>query len=300
MVVAPGEVVVVRGPSGSGKTTLLRILAALDRPSAGSVQVLGADPAQMGARAAARFRAERVGMLDQHYARALSPHLTCVELIALTPSLRGAPPDAARARALELLARVGLPDRADALPAELSGGEQQRVAVCAAIAHRPGLLLADEPAGELDEAAARTVYALLGELVREQGATAVIVSHDRASEGIADRVLGIRDGRLSDEAERTGEPRLVVGRGGWIRLPEALRRDAALGGRAQASAGGDGVLLQPAAAPEGLEPEPHRSPRHPSMRRSSRRSEASRARMATAPAPAPCWAASTRSSAPGA
>ena len=239
MAVAPGEVVVVRGPSGSGKTTLLRILAALDRPSAGSVRVLGADPAQLGARAAARFRAERVGMLDQHYARALSPHLTCAELIALTPSLRGAPPAAARARALELLERVGLPDRADALPAELSGGEQQRVAVCAAIAHRPGLLLADEPAGELDEAAARTVYALLGELVREQGATAVIVSHDRASEGIADRVLGIRDGRLSDEAERTGEPRLVVGRGGWIRLPEALRRDAALGGRAQASAGGE-------------------------------------------------------------
>ena len=131
-----------------------------------------------------------------------------------------------------------------ARPVELSGGEQQRVAVCAAVAHRPSLLLADEPGGELDASSAHAVYALIAELAREHGTTVVIVSHDPATAAVADRSVQIRDGRLSDETLRHGSAAIVVGRGGWLRVPEQLLRDAGIGGRAEAELGEDGVLLR--------------------------------------------------------
>src|SRR5581483_2979756 len=158
-----GEVVVVLGPSGAGKTTLLRVLAGLEPLSAGTACVGGVDVTSLRRRAAA-FRARRLGLVDQHYVRSLSPDLTCRETVALQLRLLGEGRRSADRRALDLLERVGLRDRADARPAALSGGEQQRVAVCAAIVHRPQLLLADEPAGELDADNAATVYRLLGEL----------------------------------------------------------------------------------------------------------------------------------------
>ena len=200
-----GEIVVVLGPSGSGKSTLLRVLAGLDRLSAGTARVLGTDLGGLDAAAAAGFRADHVGLLDQHYARSLSADLSCRHSVALQLELFGTPPAASRAAADELLARVGLVDRADDLPERLSGGEQQRVAVCAAVAHRPGLLLADEPAGELDAENAGVVYRLLGELVHGAGATAVIVSHDAAAASIADRLVHIRDGLVElEETLRAG------------------------------------------------------------------------------------------------
>jgi ABC-type lipoprotein export system ATPase subunit len=245
--VEEGQIVVVLGPSGSGKTTLLRLLAGLDRPSAGSVRVFGTDLARLSGRRLDAYRAEAVGYVDQHYVRSLAPELTAAELVALQLGLAGEPRAARRAHALELLGRVGLAERADAHPAELSGGEQQRVAVCAALAHRPRLLLADEPTGELDAANAAVVYRLIADLSREIGCTTVIVSHDPNSAAIADRAISIRDGRVSEEAGRHArDETIVVGRGGWLRLPEELLARAGIGGRATAKLGDGAVIVTPA------------------------------------------------------
>jgi ABC-type lipoprotein export system ATPase subunit len=220
LAVEPGEIVVALGPSGCGKTTLLRAVAGLETLSAGTAHVLGTELGRAGRRARAAFRAERLGLLDQHYARSLSPDITCRETVGLQLRLLGRDAHEAGRAADELLDRVGLGDRGGARPGELSGGEQQRVAVCAALAHRPALLLADEPAGELDAATAATVYALLGELVRERAGAALVVSHDPAAETIADRRVWMRDGRVVEEA-RAGAGRTLVATRGWIRLPGA-------------------------------------------------------------------------------
>ncbi|HEY1480929.1 MAG TPA: ATP-binding cassette domain-containing protein, partial [Gaiellales bacterium] len=225
-----GELAVVGGPSGSGKTTLLRLIAGLDAPSAGRMHVLGEEPARLGARARASFRTQRLGFLDQRYAQALSPDLSCREAVELPLALRGVRPADRRSRARSLLERVGLGDRADELPWRLSGGEQQRVALCASLAHRPGLLLADEPAGELDATSAALVYALIRELVREEGGTALVVSHDDAALVDADRRVWLHDGRVSREAIEDGERRAVVDTAGWLRLANAQR--ARVGARA--------------------------------------------------------------------
>jgi ABC-type lipoprotein export system ATPase subunit len=245
--VEQGQIVVVLGPSGSGKTTLLRLLAGLDRPSAGSVRVFGTDLARLPGRRLDSYRAETVGYVDQHYVRSLAPELTAGELVALQLSLAGEPREERRARALDMLGRVGLEDRADAHPGELSGGEQQRVAVCAALAHRPRVLLADEPTGELDAANAAVVYRLIAELARELDCTTVIVSHDPNSAQIADRAISIRDGRVSEEAGRHArDETIVVGRGGWLRIPEELLARAGIAGRATAKLGDRGVVVSPA------------------------------------------------------
>jgi ABC-type lipoprotein export system ATPase subunit len=152
-------------------------------------------------------------------------------------------------RADELLERVGLADRRDARPGELSGGEQQRVALAAAVAHRPKLLVADEPTGELDAANAQNAYALIGELAREEGVTAIVVSHDPQSASIADRVLHIRDGRVSAESvsQRGHAEEIVLARGGWLRLPEELLRVSGISGRASARIEDGGIVISPAA-----------------------------------------------------
>ena len=220
--VEQGELIVVLGPSGSGKTTLLRTIAGFDTLSAGVARVLGVDVGALGPGAAARFRARNLGLLDQHYARALSPDLTCVHTVGLGLELLGASRAEARSAAATLLERVGLGARLQAHPGELSGGEQQRVALCAALAHRPRLLLADEPAGELDEANAKLVYGLIDELAREQGTTALVVSHDRAAASIADRLVYVRDGRVVEESRPGQRPSLVVTAPGWVRLPDPI------------------------------------------------------------------------------
>jgi ABC-type lipoprotein export system ATPase subunit len=238
------EICVVLGPSGSGKTTLMRVLAGLERPSAGSVVVAGLDLARARRRDLEQFRSRVLGYADQHYWRALAGELTVRELVALPLGLQGAAQPEATRRASELLERVGLHDREAARPGELSGGEQQRVALCAAVSHRPRLLIADEPTGELDAQASAEICALLAELAAETGATAIVVSHDPATTGIADRVAHIRDGRLAEERHRELET-TVIGAGGWLRIPEEALRAAGIGDRALIVPGRDVVELRP-------------------------------------------------------
>jgi ABC-type lipoprotein export system ATPase subunit len=240
------ELLVVLGPSGSGKSTLLRVLAGLERPSAGSAQVFGTDLGRLSPRRLADHRSLTTGYVEQHYSRALDPDLTARELVGVQSGLAGATKAERRRRADELLERVGLGGKRNARPVELSGGEQQRVAVCAALAHRPRLLLADEPTGELDAASAGLVYEVLGELAREHGCTTVVVSHDVESTAIADRTVRVRDGRVSEEAGRGDGETLVVARGGWVRLPEELLARARIGGRARAILAEEGIVVSAA------------------------------------------------------
>jgi ABC-type lipoprotein export system ATPase subunit len=231
LAVEQGETCVVLGPSGSGKTTLMRVLAGLERPSAGTIRVAGLDLTRASDGQLARHRSRVLGYADQHYWRALAPELTAEELVAVPLGLQSADVRLRRSRARELLERVGLLERAGARPHELSGGEQQRIALCAALAHRPRLLIADEPTGELDAETAGGVFVLLEELVAEHGAAAVVVSHDPASTRIADRVVHLRDGRVSEEHQK-GEQAVVIGEGGWLRVPEELLYAAGIEGRA--------------------------------------------------------------------
>ena len=243
--IAEHEIVVVVGPSGSGKTTLLRLLAGLDRPSAGNVRVFETEISKLSARKLAGYRASEVGYVDQHYTRFLAPELSAQEIVGLRLGLLGTSRLDRQRRTIELLERVGLREKADARPAELSGGEQQRIAVCAAVAHRPRLLLADEPTGELDAENAGIVYDLVAALARESQSTVVIVSHDPTSARIADRAVSIRDGRVSEEASSRDfrDESIVVGRGGWLRLPEDLLARAGISTRAVATLVEQGITI---------------------------------------------------------
>jgi len=245
--VEEGELLVVLGPSGSGKSTLLRILAGLDRPSAGTVRAFDHDLRTLRGRGLREYRTRTLGYADQHYTRALLPELGARDQVALRLGLIGLERRERDRRADELLERVGLLDRADARPGELSGGQQQRIALCAALAHRPKLLIADEPTGELDRENAAQIYAAIRELTSAAGATTIVVSHDPESASVADRVVQIRDGRVSEES-RDGEARGIVNRGGWIRVPEELLRRAGLERRARIELDERGVLVSGDAA----------------------------------------------------
>jgi ABC-type lipoprotein export system ATPase subunit len=260
-----GELLVVFGPSGSGKSTLLRIFAGLDRPSAGSVKVFGEDLRKLRGRALLEYRSRRLGYADQHYARALAPELTARDQIGFRLGLLGLPARGRQRAADDLLDRVGLLDRRDARPGELSGGQQQRVALAVALAHRPRLFIADEPTGELDAANAAEMYTLIRELSCAAGVTTILVSHDPESAAVADRVVQIRDGRVSAETS-DGEVRAVVNRGGWIRVPEEFLRRAALADRARIEVEDRGVLVSggPDAVASASEPKLVSDPSPPS------------------------------------
>jgi len=187
-----GEIVSLVGPSGSGKSTLLMALAGLERPDSGSVVVAGQDLTSYGEDQLARFRGRNVGIVFQSFH--LVPTMTALENVALPLELAGA--SDAFARAAAELAAVGLADRAGHYPAQLSGGEQQRVAVARAIVANPPLLVADEPTGNLDEATGASIIDLLFALRRERGSTLVIVTHDNNLAARCDRVIRIRSGRI--------------------------------------------------------------------------------------------------------
>jgi putative ABC transport system ATP-binding protein len=192
----------VVGASGSGKSTLLNILGGLDRPNGGRAFVGKYDLGKLSQRGLDQYRRKTVGFVWQYGARNLIPYLTAVENIQLPMTLSGKVGKKTRQRSLELLDQVGLSERLDHRLEELSGGEQQRVAVAIALANQPRLLLADEPTGELDTVTAKTIYDLFRDLNRKMGLTIVIVSHDPGIAQHVDRVVAVRDGKLASESVR--------------------------------------------------------------------------------------------------
>ena len=190
--VAAGRRVALTGPSGSGKTTLLNCLGGIDRPDAGRVWLQGETLDGADAAGLARLRRERIGTVFQFFH--LLPTLSAAENVELPLQLLGVPRAEREARVAALLARVGLEARAGARPGELSGGEQQRVALARALVHRPALLLADEPTGNLDSAAGARVLALLRELSDETGTALVLVTHSEEAAAVCHERIRLRDG----------------------------------------------------------------------------------------------------------
>ena len=199
--VTAGETVAITGPSGCGKSTLLHLLGGLDRPSSGEIELTGRRVDQLGERALARLRRDAVGFVFQAFH--LLDELTAVENVELPALLAGRSPRAARRRALELLDRTSLADRARFLPSALSGGQRQRVAIARALANDPVVVLADEPTGNLDSGATLDVLQLFDDL-HQAGQTLVIVTHDSRIAATADRLIGMRDGQFIDETRLTG------------------------------------------------------------------------------------------------
>lgn len=199
----PGMVAIV-GPSGSGKSTLLHIVGAMDRPSRGEAVVSGRPLSRLSGAELTRFRRQTVGFVFQTFN--LVPNLTALENVALPMEFNGVPKAARRERASALLNRFGLGARLKHYPRELSGGEMQRVAIARAIANEPPLVLADEPTGNLDSRSGQAIYELLREIARER--TVLVVTHAEDLARLADRVIHMRDGRLSDPAHNgpAGEP----------------------------------------------------------------------------------------------
>jgi putative ABC transport system ATP-binding protein len=198
-----GQVLAIMGPSGSGKSTLLGLIAGLDSPSGGSIQVDGQEITRLSEDELALLRGRKMGIVFQSFH--LIPNLTALENVALPLELSGDFTGDPMTRARELLAAVGLAERAHHYPVQLSGGEQQRVAIARAFAPRPAVVLADEPTGNLDSATGAGVIELMFRLNREQGTTLVLVTHAPELAARADRVVHLRDGRIvRDETLREG------------------------------------------------------------------------------------------------
>ena len=193
---ARGETVAIRGRSGSGKSTLLNLIAGIDAPDAGSVSVAGIDLTRLSERDRTLFRRRHIGFVYQSFN--LVPTLDVADNIRLVLELNGITSAPADKRIDELLAAVGLDDRADSFPDVLSGGEQQRVAIARALCHQPAVLLADEPTGNLDDTTAESVLGLLDRLVRQEGGTMLIATHSNRVASYCDRVLELHDGRFTD------------------------------------------------------------------------------------------------------
>jgi len=194
LAVAAGEFIVLLGPSGSGKSTLLNILGGLDTPSSGELRFLDRDLTHADEAALTRYRREHVGFVFQFYN--LIPSLTARENVALVTDIADDPMPPA-----EALAWVGLGERLDHFPAQLSGGEQQRVAIARAIAKRPQVLLCDEPTGALDYATGKLVLEVIARINAQLGTTAMVITHNAAIAGIADRVLRLANGRIAGETK---------------------------------------------------------------------------------------------------
>ncbi|MBM2577278.1 ABC transporter ATP-binding protein [Jannaschia sp. Os4] len=191
---AAGEVVALTAPSGAGKSTLLHMAGLLDTPDTGTVALGGEDLTGASDRVRTRARRRRIGFVYQFHH--LLPEFTAAENVILPQRADGVAPGPARARALELLERVGIGHRADHRPAEMSGGEQQRAAFCRALANAPGLLLADEPTGNLDPGTSEVVFDALVALVRETGMAALIATHNLELAARMDRTVRLEEGRI--------------------------------------------------------------------------------------------------------
>jgi ABC-type lipoprotein export system ATPase subunit len=250
LLVDEGEMVAVVGASGSGKSTLLGVLSGLDAPTAGRVRVGRWDLMATGARDRVAYRRQMVGIVWQQASRNLLPYLTARQNV--TQPMTGVPRRRRTARADELLELVGVGHAADRRPREMSGGEQQRVAIATALANQPRLLLADEPTGELDTATAQDVFDALRTANREAGTTVVVVTHDKAVSAQVERTVAIRDGRTSSEVLRrdaggdvTHEEYAVMDRAGRVQVPREYRDALELTRRVRLALEGDHVSVRP-------------------------------------------------------
>ena len=193
--VPEGELLAVKGRSGSGKTTLLNVVGGLDSPDGGTVRVAGQDVTAMGERGRMRLRRETVAYIFQSFG--LLPVLSAAENVGVPLRIAGVAPREREERVALMLSIVGLADHARQRPGELSGGQQQRVAIARALANSPALLLADEPTGQLDAETGKQIMRLLRAVVRSEGVTALVATHDPALIGIADEVLHLEDGQIA-------------------------------------------------------------------------------------------------------
>ena len=273
LVVAKGELLGVVGASGSGKSTLMNVLGGLDRPSAGRVWVDGNDLLKMSDAALNRYRRAKVGFVWQQGARNLIPYLSALENVQLPMTLAGKAGPKQRRHAEQLLESVGLDERRHHSLAQLSGGEQQRVAIAVALANESSLLLADEPTGEVDSQTALTIYATFRRLNVDLGLTTLIVSHDQTIARHVDRVVAIRDGKLATETvrqsatttdysgEHAGDGKLppeeifeelvVLDSAGRLQIPKEYLQQFNIQGRARLEVTENGILVVPVAAGSG-------------------------------------------------
>ncbi|MET8005526.1 ABC transporter ATP-binding protein [Nonomuraea glycinis] len=257
LVVDSGEMVAVVGASGSGKSTLLSILAGVDAPTAGRVRVDQWNLLDMSRADRVRYRRHTVGLVRQQTAANLIPYLTARQMVDLPMTAARTPGRVRRKRAAELLDLLGVADCAERRPAEMSGGQQMRVAIAVALANEPRVLLADEPTGELDSATSAAVFGLLRETNQRLGVTVVIVTHDPAVSGQVERTVAIRDGRTSSEVLRRtatgddGAPQViaeeyaVMDRAGRIQVPRDYREALALTRRVRLVLEADHVAIRP-------------------------------------------------------
>jgi putative ABC transport system ATP-binding protein len=270
LTVERGELLGIVGASGSGKSTLLNVLGGLDRPSAGRVTVNDEDLLKFSDVDLDRYRRTKVGFVWQQVARNLVPYLSAQANIELPMTVAGLSPSHKRARSRELLNAVGLWDHRHHRLIQLSGGQQQRVAIAVALANQPDLLLADEPTGELDSATAQQILDVLHKMNEQYGLTTIIVTHDPNIARAVNRVITIRDGRISSETVRRVDavaaaltagiapgsaPRLahvfdeylVVDEGGHLQLPPDLIEQTGIGDRVTVEVKDGGVLIRPVA-----------------------------------------------------
>jgi len=260
LLVHDGEMVAIVGASGSGKSTLLQVLAGLDAPTAGRARVAGHDLLDMSRSERVRYRRHVVGFVRQQTGRNLLPYLTSSQVVDLPMTIAGVAHARRAQRTSELLESLGVAHCADRRPDQMSGGEQQRVAICVALANEPKVLLADEPTGELDSETAQEVFAALRTANHELGATVVVVTHDTAVSGQVARTVAIRDGRTSSEVLRTGvgsagrhaadvgesfaEEYAVMDRAGRVQVPREFREALALTRRVRLALADDHVEIR--------------------------------------------------------
>jgi putative ABC transport system ATP-binding protein len=274
LIIQRGELLGIVGASGSGKSTLMNILGGLDRPSAGRVWIDGVDMLKLNDMALNRFRSTKVGFVWQQGARNLIPYLSALENVKLPITLAGKGSQLrAGKRAEELLEAVGLAERKHHQLVEMSGGEQQRVAIAVALANKPNLLLADEPTGEVDTNTALGIFKVFQDLNSNFGITTIIVSHDQTIARHVNRVIAIRDGKTSSETVRqqaavsvtsTGEPLAggqvgtevkheevfeevtLLDSAGRLQVPREFLEKFSIKGRVQLELTEDGILIRPA------------------------------------------------------
>jgi ABC-type lipoprotein export system ATPase subunit/bifunctional DNA-binding transcriptional regulator/antitoxin component of YhaV-PrlF toxin-antitoxin module len=264
--VSRGELLGIVGASGSGKSTLMNILGGLDRPSAGRVWINGMDLIKLSDSDLIRYRRTKVGFVWQQGARNLIPYLSAVENVRLPLMISGKDFGRERARAEELLEIVGLSERKNHRLVEMSGGEQQRVAIAVALANNPTLLLADEPTGEVDSNTAAGIFKAFQDLTHNLGVTTLIVSHDLGIARYTDRVVAIRDGKTSSETVRQSlgnqdgnstdlngevqedvfEEVVLLDTAGRLQLPREYLEELEIKGRVQLELVEGGIIVRPA------------------------------------------------------